>query len=259
MPWYGRRLGAPGSGDRRAYGAPAGSYGHIGRVALSGRGGAQCGVTLVPREACAGVPRGAGHGVLAWLQYPGCAIVSEIASSRGLYAALNRALAVTDGWSWFTALNDDDRLATGFGRYAAQHCTPGTRDVHRAYGDVRLIGERGEALGTARRWNARTATLSPALGVQVSFRSCSQQGTLIEPAGHRRTGRLLAKQYDLWRRPRPLGTRRESWDALSVSSRPRGRAFACDGGQLSESRRTSRSAQETWDIPAPPLAARRAV
>ena len=83
-------------------------------------------------------------------RYPRCRTVTELSTAHGLYAALNRALSVVDGWSWFTCINDDDRLAPGFAVAAAAHCRAELADCI-GYGNVRLIGERGQPLGPLAR------------------------------------------------------------------------------------------------------------
>jgi hypothetical protein len=121
-------------------------------------------------------------------RFPRCRTVTELSTARGLYAAINRALSVIDGWSWFTCINDDDRLAAGFVACATAHCHP-DRAYSIGYGNVRLIGERGQPLGPLARerspgrfqrlWRSGIVPLMPQ-GTTISRRVIERLGCFDE-------------------------------------------------------------------------------
>jgi hypothetical protein len=76
----------------------------------------------------------------------GAAAVVLAENGAGLYAALNQGWRAPGEWDAFTWLNDDDLLlAPGFGGLFEVLARRPEVDV--AYGRVRLIGAKGEALG----------------------------------------------------------------------------------------------------------------
>jgi hypothetical protein len=87
-------------------------------------------------------------------------ILSE--TGTGLYAAINQGWRAPGEWGAFTWLNDDDLLlAPGFGGLLEKLARQPEVDV--AFGRVRLIGAKGEALGmhpVARRGTDLTALLA---------------------------------------------------------------------------------------------------
>ncbi len=79
-------------------------------------------------------------------RFPDCTVIGERGASAGPYAALNRGLAAGGDWRWFTVINDDDRAGRGLTRLIADdsHAAEAEEIV---YGDLGLIGERGEVYG----------------------------------------------------------------------------------------------------------------
>ena len=81
-------------------------------------------------------------------RFPGRRVVEDAGRDGGLYGALNAGLAAASdvSWDWFTYLNDDDLLTVGFAEMLARH--DAMNDLASvAYGDVRIIDERGGSLG----------------------------------------------------------------------------------------------------------------
>lgn len=78
-------------------------------------------------------------------RFPGATVVSE--PGGGMYAAINAGLAAVREWDAFTYINDDDMLLPGFSAVAAA-LRPRRTEAVLAYGRVRLIGAKGNRLGS---------------------------------------------------------------------------------------------------------------
>lgn len=81
-------------------------------------------------------------------KYPACRVIADAGKVGGIYGALNVAFDQTsDGWDWFTYINDDDLLGDDFSRVYREHVRQANSEPV-FYGDVRLIDAQGKRLGT---------------------------------------------------------------------------------------------------------------
>jgi len=137
-------------------------------------------------------------------RFPHTHVVPDNGKLGGIYGALNAALAVagtTEGWDWFTYINDDDALLPGFGEALYRHlrsASPGSV----IYGDVSLIDEsdRPVSLITVER----NPAWIPAL-LQEGISPLMQQGMLfrrevVEQLGAFDTTYRLCADLDFWLR-----------------------------------------------------------
>ena len=131
---------------------------------------------------------------------PRCTVVTEEAG-RGIYHAIELGLRAAAPWEWFTYLNDDDLLTSGFGEVAEQHVA--TADASTiAFGEVRMIDEDGRNLGLmpVERRTDRFAWL-----MKQGVPPMTQQGTIISHAVYSRlngfdTRYQLVADFDFWTR-----------------------------------------------------------
>lgn len=72
-------------------------------------------------------------------RFPKVNVLTEEQRGGGLYGAIERGLKCTDGWTWFSYINDDDLLLPGFAEVARAHLARGVASI--AYGRVNLIDE----------------------------------------------------------------------------------------------------------------------
>jgi GT2 family glycosyltransferase len=151
-------------------------------------------------------------------------------NGTGLYAALNQGWRVPGEWDAFTWLNDDDLLlAPGFGGLLEALSRRPEVDV--AYGRVRLIGAKGEILGShpvARRGSDLKALL--VRGIM----SLAQPGTVIRRSLIERLGGFdetfrSAGDLDFFTRALAAGARFEFFNARVAD-------FRLHAGQLSKRR-----------------------
>jgi hypothetical protein len=78
-------------------------------------------------------------------RFPQVQVVTE--PGGGMYAAINAGIAAAAGeWDAFTYINDDDLLLPGFGAHARTLERAGSGPMI-AYGNVKLINDRGRRLG----------------------------------------------------------------------------------------------------------------
>lgn len=78
-------------------------------------------------------------------RFPSVQVVTE--PGGGMYAAINAGLAAATGeWDAFTYINDDDLLLPGFAAHARTLERAGSGPMI-AYGNVKLIDDRGRRLG----------------------------------------------------------------------------------------------------------------
>lgn len=172
-------------------------------------------------------------------RFPRCRTVTELSTARGLYSALNRALSVIDGWSWFTCINDDDRLADGFAPYARAHCRPELVDCI-GYGNVRLIGEGGQPLGPlARERDPGRFQLLWRSGIVPLM----QQGTAISRHVIERLGCFddryrLCADLDLWVRASTSGIPFRHYDAHVADFRLRRGQLSADAAAVARETHT---------------------
>jgi glycosyltransferase involved in cell wall biosynthesis len=123
------------------------------------------------------------------LRFPHARVVPDAGKSGGIYGALNAALTkITDGWDWFTYINDDDLLLPGFSEAFYRHMRSVAAEPV-IYGDVELIDENGGAI--SRVTTERNPAWIPAL-LQQDISPLMQQGTLFRRDVVRRL-----KEFDL--------------------------------------------------------------
>ena len=81
-------------------------------------------------------------------RFPRCRVLADAGKAGGLYGALNAGVAAASGlpWDWFTYINDDDLLSTGFAGMLRRHDALGDLATV-AYGNVETIDEHGQSLG----------------------------------------------------------------------------------------------------------------
>jgi GT2 family glycosyltransferase len=110
------------------------------------------------------------------LRFPKARVVPDGGKSGGIYGALNAALAkTTEGWDWFTYINDDDLLLPGFSEAFYRHMRSVASEPV-IYGDVDLIDESGRAI--SRVTTERDPAWIPAL-LQQGISPLMQQGMLF--------------------------------------------------------------------------------
>jgi GT2 family glycosyltransferase len=158
----------------------------------------------------------------------GAVILPE--ASTGLYAALNQGWRAPGEWDAFTWLNDDDwLLAPGFGRLLEALARWPEVDV--AYGRVRLIGAKGETLGTlpvARRGEDLAALLARGIMPLAQPGTVIRRGLIERLGGFDETFRS-AGDLDFFTRALMTGARFEFINAWVAS-------FRLHPGQLSKRR-----------------------
>jgi len=155
-------------------------------------------------------------------------VLPDGGKSEGLYGAINRALKATAGdWDWFTYINDDDRLESGFDRMAAEHLK-GQDPAGIAYGDVIYLNEGGERIA---RMPVCKRPRDMALLWRRGLTPLTQQGTLVSKAaldelgGFNEAYRLCADS-EFWMRALRAGIRYQ-YHPFTVG------AFRIRQGQLS--------------------------
>lgn len=83
-------------------------------------------------------------------RFPGHLVIEDAGREAGLYGAINAGFRGAEvlglKWKWFTYINDDDRLAPGFGELVKRHCRTAETDTV-AYGDIVNIDSAGQPLG----------------------------------------------------------------------------------------------------------------
>ncbi len=135
-------------------------------------------------------------------RYPHTLVIPDLGKEKGLYGALNTALAHQGTpWDWFTYINDDDRLLPGYADVFKRHLRL-ARPEPVFYGAVELVDE-------AERELARIAVESdpawfPALLAQ-GISPLSQQGNTFHREVIQRIGGFnpqfrLCGDFDFWLR-----------------------------------------------------------
>lgn len=81
-------------------------------------------------------------------QWPDTFVVADDGKGRGMYGAINTGIqkAADVAWDWFTFINDDDLLFTGFADMYRSACADSFGDAAVLYGDVNLISSEGDFL-----------------------------------------------------------------------------------------------------------------
>jgi len=129
-------------------------------------------------------------------------VLPDAGKAAGLYGAINVAIQkISDGWDWFTYINDDDELGPDFGRIAAQHfAAPDPEPV--VYGEVRIIDEKGGTISFLSL--ERNLGSIPAL-LRAGISPLSQQGMLfhrelVRELGGFDTKYRICADLDFWAR-----------------------------------------------------------
>jgi hypothetical protein len=140
-------------------------------------------------------------------RYPKSIVVEDAGREGGIYGALNAALhAVPDGWEWFTYINDDDLLTTGFARMVRTHLSrPVPEPV--TYGKVRLIDEKSHPVNYVT--TEPTPRFIPAI-LQQGMSPLNQQGMLFHRSVVEKLGGFdirykLCADLDFWVRAYAAG------------------------------------------------------
>ena len=143
-------------------------------------------------------------------RFPGCEVAADQGKEGGIYGALNAGLAAaTEGWDWFTYINDDDALdAAGFSRLLEKHCRPQSAATV-AYGDILNVDARGGSLG--RMTVEADPRRIPAL-LQGGISPLGQQGMLfardtVRALNEYRLEFRLCADLDFWARALAAGHR----------------------------------------------------
>jgi len=182
-------------------------------------------------------------------RYPHAIVVPDAGRRGGIYGAINAALdAAPRDWTWFTYINDDDRLTGALSEVVQAHLTrPEPEPV--AYGEVDLINETsaviaGITIERGPRW-------IPGL-LQSGISPLMQQGTLFERGLVEKIGRFdlryrLCADLDFWLRAYASGAKFRHYPNRLAQFRIR-------AGQLSAD--TTKTAAEQAEIVARHLPAR---
>jgi GT2 family glycosyltransferase len=172
-------------------------------------------------------------------RFPHALVVRDGGKVGGIYGAINAALnTVSEGWDWFTYINDDDLLLPGFSEAFYLHMrSVATEPV--IYGDVDLIDEDGRAISLVT--TERHPAQFPAL-LQQGISPLMQQGTLFRRdvvrrlRGFDRRYRLCA-DLDFWLRAYAAGAKFRYYPKRVAQFRLR-------SGQLSGNTATTRHEQD---------------
>lgn len=141
-------------------------------------------------------------------RFPECRVVADAGPKGGIYGALNAALTavVDENWDWFTYLNDDDALGTGFSAALASHLSkPNPEPV--VYGNVRLIDDDSVPFG----WITTEAVPSRIkLALHQTISPLNQQGMLFSRSAVRQLEGFdlsykLCADLDFWVRALAAG------------------------------------------------------
>jgi GT2 family glycosyltransferase len=142
-------------------------------------------------------------------RFPHARVVPDGGKSGGIYGALNAALKkTTEGWDWFTYINDDDILLPGFSEAFYRHMRSIASEPV-IYGDVGLIGEDDRAISLVT--TERDPAWIPAL-LQQGISPLMQQGMLFRRDIVRRLGGFdlryrLCADLDFWLRAYTAGAK----------------------------------------------------
>ena len=137
-------------------------------------------------------------------RFPRARVVPDNGKLGGVYGALNAALALartTEGWDWFTYINDDDALLPGFGEVLYRHLrSAGPESV--IYGDVLMIDENDRVIAPVTV--EKSPAWIPAL-LQQGISPVMQQGMLfhretVESLGGFDMRYRLCADLDFWLR-----------------------------------------------------------
>lgn len=172
-------------------------------------------------------------------RYPQTLVVPDAGRAGGIYGAINAGLEAADfHWDWFTYINDDDALLSGFGRMMLENLRePLPAPV--LYGDVELIDEQGERI--SRITTAENPDWIPAL-LQQGISPLMQQGMAFHREVVDRLGRFdmryrLCADLDFWLRAYAAGERfRYQPDCIAQ--------FRLRDGQLSAETSVTRAEQD---------------
>lgn len=77
--------------------------------------------------------------------FPNLNVVADQGREGGLYGAINNGVAAAEPWEWFTYINDDDLLYSGFQELCRQHIAMHD-ETSIAYGRTWYIDEAGRRL-----------------------------------------------------------------------------------------------------------------
>jgi GT2 family glycosyltransferase len=172
-------------------------------------------------------------------RFPHARVVPDGGKSGGIYGALNAALAqVTEGWDWFTYINDDDLLLPGFSEVFYRHMRSAAPEPV-IYGDVDLIDESDRAI--SRVTTERDPRWIPAL-LQQGISPLMQHGMLFRRDIVRKLQGFdlryrLCADLDFWLRAYVAGARFRYYPK-------RVGQFRLRSGQLSASTATTRHEQD---------------
>ena len=143
------------------------------------------------------------------MRFPHARVVPDGGKSGGIYGALNAALTtVSEGWDWFTYINDDDLLLPGFSEAFYRHMRSVASEPV-IYGDVDLIDEMGRAI--SRVTTESDPAWIPAL-LQQGISPLMQQGMLFRRDTIRRLKGFdlryrLCADLDFWLRAYTSGAK----------------------------------------------------
>jgi glycosyltransferase involved in cell wall biosynthesis len=173
------------------------------------------------------------------MRFPKACVVPDGGKSGGIYGALNAALnKVTEGWDWFTYINDDDMLLPGFSEAFYRHMRSVASEPV-IYGDVDLIDENGGVI--SRITTERDPAWIPAL-LQQGISPLMQQGMLFRRDIVRRLKGFdlryrLCADLDFWLRAYTAGAKFRYYPKRVAQFRLR-------SGQLSGNTATTRHEQD---------------
>jgi hypothetical protein len=137
-------------------------------------------------------------------RFPWTRVVADAGRAGGIYGALNAALgSVTDGWEWFTYINDDDLLLPGFATLVSRHEKSDNPEP------VALIRDNGKVM--SRVTTERSPGWIPAL-LKQGISPLMQQGMLFHRKTVARLGGFdtryrLCADLDFWLRSFAFGDR----------------------------------------------------
>jgi hypothetical protein len=140
-------------------------------------------------------------------RFPHALVVKDAGKEGGIYGAINAGIrAAPPDWDWFTYINDDDALAPDFARMFTEHTARADAEPV-TYGQVRLIGERGNTISFLT--TERTPGYIPAL-LHAEISPLNQQGMLfrrdvVEALGQFDTRYRLCADLDFWARAMAAG------------------------------------------------------
>jgi glycosyltransferase involved in cell wall biosynthesis len=140
-------------------------------------------------------------------RFPHASVTKDAGPEGGIYGAINAGIrAAPPDWDWFTYINDDDVLAPGFSRMVIEH-TARVDAEPVTYGQVRLIGERGDTISFLT--TERTPRFIPAL-LHAEISPLNQQGMLfrrdvVEALKQFDTRYRLCADLDFWARAMAAG------------------------------------------------------